>query len=92
MDQYNEMLRLLGEFEADITEEWGFQVARQIPDLLNMNLMLRRNMLLEENFHDDVCIIYCDTKYNKNDKLNNIDVICSERNPYAIDNGTRRRQ
>lgn len=57
MRQCEEMLRLLDEFEAKIVNEWGASVARRIPELLDLNLILHKDNLLEENFHDDVRIL-----------------------------------
>lgn len=54
MSQYTEMLRLLDNFESKITKEWNQMVTRRIPELLVLNLMLRSNKLLAENFQDDV--------------------------------------
>lgn len=61
LDQSKDMLRILDNLEAKIVEDWSFNVAQQIPDLLNMSLMLRKDRLLVENFDDSV--------------YNNVDVI-----------------
>lgn len=54
MSQCEEMLKLLDHFEAQIVQEWATRVEPQIPELLNLHLMLREDKLLVENFDNDV--------------------------------------
>lgn len=54
LEQYEEMLRLLNEFEAKVSKDWNVYSTRRIPELLDLHLIMRKDKLLQENFHDDV--------------------------------------